>query len=62
MCIIPEVGHVVLGGRLPGLLHAVEHAVGEVEVASLQPQKVLREGLEPHEVGGDDHGAGGKFN
>ena len=33
---LPQVGHVVLRGGLPGLLHAVEHAVGQVEVPALE--------------------------
>lgn len=30
-----DVGHVVFGGREPGLAHAVEHPVGKVEVTPL---------------------------
>ena len=30
-----DVGHVVLGGRAPGVLHAVEHPVCKIEMAAL---------------------------
>ena len=31
----PDVGHVVFGGRAPGVLHTVEHPVCQIKVAAL---------------------------
>ena len=48
--------HVVPAGALPRLLDAVEHPVRQVKVTALKVEEVLGEGLQPHEVAGDDHG------
>ncbi len=55
---LAHVRHVVLAGGVPGLADGVEHAVRQVKMAALQVEEVLGEGLQPHQVGGDDHGGG----
>jgi hypothetical protein len=51
-----DVGHVELGGRPPGLTDRVEQPVGQIKVSALQLEELLGDGLQPDQVGADDHG------